>query len=237
MRNAEWLFVVLGCTVGVSCSSTDSGVKTISETGGKTGNGGASASGGSGTRTTLGSGGAASAFGGTSNGGSTSDHTNPLSQAVIDEFVAAHNNARSGPLNPTPSPPLPPVTWDYTLADVAYNYLSKCPGGNVTLAPHNANRTTDYAALGGTDYVGENIYATTAATVTPADAVNSWMSEASAYDYTTNNITAAGHYTQVVWRASVRIGCAIVNCSNYQYPNTILCDYAPGGNITGQKPY
>jgi len=129
------------------------------------------------------------------------------------------------------------VTWDYTLADSAYNYLSKCPGGNVSLAPHNANRTTDYAALGGTDYVGENIYATTGSTVAPSAAVSSWMSEASSYDYATNNISAAGHYTQVVWRASVRIGCAIVNCTNYTYHNTVLCDYAPGGNITSQKPY
>ncbi len=170
-------------------------------------------------------------------GGSTSGHTNPLSQTLIDEFVTAHNNARSGPLTPPPSPPLPPVTWDYTLADVAYNYLSKCPGGSVQLAPHNANRTTDYAALGGTDYVGENIYASSGSSATPTAAVNLWMSEASSYNYTTNNISAAGHYTQVVWRASVRIGCAIVNCPNYQYPNTILCDYAPGGNITNQKPY
>ena len=63
------------------------------------------------------------------------------------------------------------------------------------------------------------------------------MSEASSYDYTTNNITAAGHYTQVVWRASVRIGCAIVDCPSLMYHTSVLCDYAPGGNITNQKPY
>jgi hypothetical protein len=156
---------------------------------------------------------------------------------LIDEFVAAHNAARSGTLNPPPSPALPPVTWDSTLADSAYNYLSKCPGGSVDLAPHNANRSTDYKALGGTDTVGENIYASTGSTVKPTAAVNSWMSEASKYDYNTNNISAAGHYTQVVWRNSVRIGCAIVNCPNYKYSNTILCDYAPAGNYTNQKPY
>jgi hypothetical protein len=63
------------------------------------------------------------------------------------------------------------------------------------------------------------------------------MSEASSYDYNANNITAAGHYTQVVWRASVRIGCAIVNCPALTYHESVLCDYAPGGNITNQKPY
>ena len=47
----------------------------------------------------------------------------------------------------------------------------------------------------------------------------------------------AGHYTQVVWRASVKIGCAIVDCPNVTFHSTVLCDYAPGGNIQGQKPY
>lgn len=161
---------------------------------------------------------------------------NPLSQASIDEFVAAHNAARSGTLDPPPSPPLPPVTWDRTLADSAYGYLSQCPGGNVDLVPHNANRTSDYEALGGTDPVGENIYAGTGS-VSPTDAVNTWMSEASKYDYDTNDLSAAGHYTQVVWRASTRIGCAIVVCPNYRFSNTILCDYAPAGNRANQKPY
>lgn len=148
----------------------------------------------------------------------------------------AHNQARSGTLNPEPSPALPPVSWDPILADTAYDYLVKCESTSGTLVDHNANRTSDYAALGGSGYVGENIYASTASTVTPAAAVSDWMSEASMYDYATNTGNA-GHYTQVVWRTSVRIGCAIVNCPGVQYPDTILCDYAPGGNIVGEKPY
>ena len=63
------------------------------------------------------------------------------------------------------------------------------------------------------------------------------MDEAPLYDYNSNTFGDAGHYTQVVWRSSVRIGCAIVDCPNFRYHNIALCDYAPGGNITGQKPY
>jgi pathogenesis-related protein 1 len=162
--------------------------------------------------------------------------SNTLSQTQINEFVAAHNAARSGPLNPAPSPALPPVTWDAVLADSAYNYLAQCIA-NGDLVAHNADRSTDYQALGGSGYVGENIYASTGNTVNPSDAVDSWMSEAPVYDYNANNITDAGHYTQVVWRDSVRIGCAIVDCPAIRYDNTILCDYAPGGNNTMQKPY
>ncbi|KAJ0009824.1 hypothetical protein Pint_34067 [Pistacia integerrima] len=44
-----------------------------------------------------------------------------------------------------------------------------------------------------------------------------------------------GHYTQVVWRNSVRIGCAKVRCNNGG--TFIGCNYAPPGNYVGQKPY
>jgi uncharacterized protein YkwD len=163
---------------------------------------------------------------------------NPLNQALINQFVAAHNQARSGPLNPAPAPALPPVTWDAVLADSAYGYLAKCisTGSPMALVDHNAARTTDYQALGGSGYVGENIFGTTG-TPAPSDAVGNWMAEASQYDYSTNQIGTAGHYTQVVWRASVRIGCAIVDCPTITFHGTVLCDYAPGGNIQGQKPY
>jgi hypothetical protein len=218
--------------VGGSGGNTGVGGSGASGSKGNTGAGGSSASGGS-----KGNTGAGGSTGNTGAGGSTvGGGTNPLTADVINAFVVAHNQARSGPLNPTPNPALPPVSWDPVLADSAYNYTAKCQGATGLLS-HNANRSTDYQALGGSGYVGENIYGTTAKTTTPAAAVDAWMSEASQFDYATDNLTAAGHYTQVVWRTSVRIGCAIVDCPNLQFHETVLCDYAPGGNLIGQKPY
>jgi len=46
-----------------------------------------------------------------------------------------------------------------------------------------------------------------------------------------------GHYTQVVWRATQQVGCALGRCPGLAYPNTIVCDYGPGGNVNNQKPY
>lgn len=172
---------------------------------------------------------------GNPDGGAGGAH-NPLTQALIDQFVSAHNQARSGPLTPPPAPPLPPVAWDPMLADTAYNYLSRCVSNDHALIDHNANRTTDYAARGGSGYVGENIFGSTGSS-TPAAALTTWMSEASQFDYATSPIGTAGHYTQVVWRASVRIGCAIVDCPSVTYHSVVLCDYSPGGNIINQKPY
>jgi len=194
----------------------------------------AGCSGGLSDGNTGGSGGGGGGSGGGGSGGSGSV-TNPLTQDLIDAFVVAHNQARSGPLNPPPSPALPPVSWDGVLADSVYNYAIRCQG-TMGLLSHNANRSADYQALGGDGYVGENIYGSTG-NATPADAMTLWMKEAPDYDYASGDIGSAGHYTQVVWRASVRIGCAIVDCPALTYHNTVICDYAPGGNISGQRPY
>ncbi|CAH1441532.1 unnamed protein product [Lactuca virosa] len=44
-----------------------------------------------------------------------------------------------------------------------------------------------------------------------------------------------GHYTQVVWRNSVRLGCARVQCNNDAW--FVTCNYDPPGNYVGEKPY
>lgn len=231
-----------GATGGLGSGGQSTGTGGAAVTGGAPGSGGRSgATGGaigSGGKSGVTSTGGQSAITGGSTGadGGLGAHSNPLSQALINEFISAHNNARSGALNPPPSPALPPVSWDPILADSAYNYLVKCQSAAGSLVDHNANRSSDYVVLGGSGYVGENIYAMQGAAATPTAAVALWMGEASSYDYATNSGNA-GHYTQVVWRASVRIGCAIVTCPAVKYSNTILCDYSPGGNISGQKPY
>lgn len=173
--------------------------------------------------------------GSTGAGGQSGGISNPATKDLIGTFVAVHNAARSGPLTPPPSPPLPPVTWDAILADSVYIYAVRCVGSN-GLLNHNDNRSADYQMLGGSGYVGENIFGSSGDTVTPDYAVAVWMSEASSYDYASNT-GSAGHYTQVVWRTSVRIGCAIVDCPALTYHNTVICDYAPGGNINGERPY
>jgi pathogenesis-related protein 1 len=45
-----------------------------------------------------------------------------------------------------------------------------------------------------------------------------------------------GHYTQIVWRTSINLGCALQDCPGLTYGNTIVCDYGPGGN-GGGAPY
>jgi pathogenesis-related protein 1 len=46
---------------------------------------------------------------------------------------------------------------------------------------------------------------------------------------------SCGHYTQVVWRTSTKIGCARVVCNNGA--TIISCNYSPHGNFNRQSPY
>ncbi|XP_012072761.2 pathogenesis-related protein 1 [Jatropha curcas] len=70
------------------------------------------------------------------------------------------------------------------------------------------------------------------------EAVKMWVDEKTYYDYNSNSCApgrVCGHYTQVVWRESVRLGCAKVTCTNGG--TFIGCNYDPPGNYIGKRPY
>ena len=43
-----------------------------------------------------------------------------------------------------------------------------------------------------------------------------------------------GHYTQVVWRKSLRVGCGMATCGATE---VWVCNYDPAGNWDGERPY
>lgn len=165
------------------------------------------------------------ADGGQDGGSGGSDGGDPaLQQAWVD----AHNTERANAM-PVPSPALPKVTWSDTVAATAQAWADRCR------FEHN----------NGTAY-GENLYAASGSTgVTPAEVVTYWASEKANYTYSTNTCAAGqacGHYTQVVWRTSVRIGCAKAICTANSPVGggtwqLWMCNYDPPGNFVGQRPY
>ncbi|MDX2008918.1 MAG: CAP domain-containing protein [Myxococcaceae bacterium] len=141
------------------------------------------------------------------------------------EFVTAHNAARRA-ATPTPSPPLPDVTWDSAAEAFAKLGADRC------VFDHRQQ-----------NQFGENLYASTQDS-SPTDVVQSWDSEKADYRYASNTCLAVcGHYTQVVWRSSTKIGCATTRCTTNSpfrsFPTWYLtaCNYSPPGNFSGQKPY
>ncbi|WP_405162849.1 CAP family protein [Nocardia sp. NBC_01499] len=87
---------------------------------------------------------------------------------------------------------------------------------------------------------GENLYAGTG-NVSFDDAVQSWMAEASAYDYNHPGFSSAtGHFTQVVWKGSTQMTVGIGSCpagTIFAQPSTfIVARFTPPGNVDGQFP-
>ena len=70
-------------------------------------------------------------------------------------------------------------------------------------------------------------------------AVDMWANEKADYDYASNsgNGNTVGHYTQVVWQKTTKVGCAKAH-STTDYPGDhVVCRYYIPGNMTGEKPY
>lgn len=140
-------------------------------------------------------------------------------------MTEAHNTARAD-VKPPANPAIPPLTWSSTVAGVAQSWADGCK----------------FQHSGGP--YGENIYATTGS-AQPAEVVAAWVEEDANYDYATNTCSSGkvcGHYTQVVWRDSERLGCGVADCTQ----NSPLgggawqlwvCNYDPPGNFDGEKPY
>jgi len=142
-------------------------------------------------------------------------------------MTAAHNQARANAM-PVPNPALPPMVWNCQIAQVAQNYSAQC------VFQHSMNPN-----------YGENLYASSGLNSTPQNVVADWVAEDAFYNYNTNTCQAGkvcGHYTQVVWRTSVEVGCGHTKCTtgspfgSGSWDNWV-CNYSPPGNYVGQKPY
>lgn len=136
-------------------------------------------------------------------------------------ITAAHNRVRE-PLG------LPPLVWSDELARYAQAWVDKlqrkgCPLQHRPRSGRDAQRH------------GENLFSMTGQTPTVEDVVGSWAAEVEQYDARSNRCKGVcGHYTQVVWRKSQRVGCAMATCGDTEIWS---CNYDPPGNFVGERPY
>jgi hypothetical protein len=171
---------------------------------------------------------AAIACGG-SGDGDTPRGTSPLTAAERDALVVEHDSVRAA-AQPAPDPPLSALAWSDAAAGVAQGWADGCAYG------HNPGRGA----------LGENIAASTPpGSLSAPEVVALWADEAASYDYASNACSdVCGHYTQIVWRTTLRIGCGKATCpagtspfGNGQAWDLWVCDYDPPGNVAGQRPY
>jgi uncharacterized protein YkwD len=82
---------------------------------------------------------------------------------------------------------------------------------------------------------GENLFDITGASASPLRVVDAWAAESRSYDYNSNRCRGVcGHYTQIVWRDTKEVGCAVARGRRRE---VWVCNYNPPGNWAGRRPY
>ncbi len=135
------------------------------------------------------------------------------------------------------------LTWDDTLASYAQRWADYLRDNDKCLIAHRSTK----GITEGKRY-GENLALYwTSEPVAPGAFVSSpefanlgWSQECEDYDYDTTHCTPhkkCGHFTQVVWQATKKIGCAVAVCDgtktfkNSGRAEVWVCNYDPPGNV------
>lgn len=149
---------------------------------------------------------------------------------MIQGILQVHNKARR-------EVGVPSMVWDARIAEYAQqwaNYLATRVKG-IRHRPRRGIWAQRY---------GENLAAaggTLPRTNYGRKGSLQWYAEKAQYGgepVTGANLHQVGHYTQMVWRQSRRIGCGTASYKQRGFYWTILvCNYDPTGNYTGQTPY
>ena len=91
------------------------------------------------------------------------------------------------------------------------------------------------------DPEGENLWAGTGGEFSIDQMSGYWADEKRFYksgifpaNSTTGDLEDVGHYTQMVWRSTTRVGCAMTRGAKDDF---FVCRYGEGGNVLGERPY
>jgi hypothetical protein len=86
--------------------------------------------------------------------------------------------------------------------------------------------------------IGENLWMGTHGAYTIERMVGAWASEKRMFvpgifpaNSRSGNWIDIGHYTQMIWPTTTRVGCALASTPRTDY---LVCRYSPAGNIDGR---
>ncbi|OKH37243.1 hypothetical protein NIES2101_36605 [Calothrix sp. HK-06] len=155
-------------------------------------------------------------------GSSPSPSPSPSVGGMAGEILNAHNRYRA-------EVGVPPLTWSDTLASHAQDWANHLA----------ANRSFEHSQGTGE---GENLWKGTSGSFSYTQMVERWGNEKQYFVMgpspnfsTTGNFGDVGHYTQMVWRNTTEVGCAIAEGADGQ--TTLVCRYISPGNVTGERPF
>jgi hypothetical protein len=148
-------------------------------------------------------------------------------QGRLDNFdtrILATHNAERARLG------IRPLTWSAALAADAQRWarhLSTLP-----VLEHDSSL----------DIQGENLWRGSKNAYSPEDMVTLWIDERAAFRNgvfpdvsTSGQWEDVGHYTQVIWRQTAMVGCALTAAGGED--EVLVCRYQEGGNFEGETTY
>jgi hypothetical protein len=139
---------------------------------------------------------------------------------VPQRLLATHNSARI-------AAGVPPLRWDPQLAAGAQTYAAQlAQTGQLVHSPRQSRPGQ-----------GENLWMGTAGAYSPEFMVQSWADERRLFRpgtfpnvSATRNWADVAHYTQMIWRSTTSVGCAIQRSGRR---DVLVCRYSPAGNRDG----
>lgn len=151
-------------------------------------------------------------------------HSDGGAQSFAAQFPArvltAHNAART-------QAGVAPLVWDNALGSAAAAYARQ-------MAMTGRFQHSDRAQRRGT---GENLWMGTRGATVEA-MIGGWASERRWFQpgtfpnvSRTGNWADVGHYTQMIWPTTTRVGCALASTPRTDY---LVCRYASQGNVDGR---
>ncbi len=143
---------------------------------------------------------------------------------IGDRLLAAHNRERL-------ATGVPALQWDAALAaDAALWARELARTGRFEHSPADSSDP---------DVQGENLWAGTPGGWSPEEMIGYWIAEKRDYRpgvfpavSKSGDLANVGHYTQVVWRNTRKVGCALDRSAR---EDVLVCRYAEGGNVIGER--
>jgi uncharacterized protein YkwD len=125
----------------------------------------------------------------------------------------------------------PPLQWSKELAAYAQEWAAHLAAKGCSMA--HRPRSGEWA-----QQYGENLFWGSNSLYSVKDACVSWYSEKKDFTgpvFTGNEANVVGHYTQMVWRSTTKVGIGVARCSNGAI--IIVANYDPPGNYLGENAY
>ena len=146
--------------------------------------------------------------------------------SLDDRLLAAHNRERA-------AAGLPAMGWDPALAADAAAWGEELAA--IDDIEHSPDDPED------PDPQGENLWLGTKGYFTPEIMVGAWIDEKKDFRAgvfpnvsATGDLDDVGHYTQLMWRDTGRVGCAVTESAQYEI---LVCRYLTAGNVEGERPF